>query len=249
MSLLRKRVKAILDIGKEIAMTKELVYLTDLNSAATYTTKYIFTRGIFKDIFTGNQLINQEFCGRLVFEEGGFGIDNISPNDTFVRAGQFSAYVKSFLFDQEKLIHKKYTDANTFTKTLGLGFRLEPDLSGSKEKRPIYYINLTESLLFLRKALLDEAQSQRIPFNLNDSNNCAYEHFQKHAKLQNRFQRMINLLQKSINMETVLQHALKEIKYYKNILGAVDIYNVESKARETELKLDNLLNDLSKIDF
>ena len=240
--------RAVLDIGKEMNITQELIHSNDIVSIS-YKSKYIFTRGTFKEILTGNQLINQQFCGKIVFEEGGFAIDNISPNDTFVRAGQFSACVKSYFFDRERLIHKKYTDANTFTKTLGLGFRLEPDTSDNKEKRPIYYIKLTESLQFVRKALLDEAQNQRIPFSLDDRNDRPYEHFQKHATLQNRLQRMINLLQKSINMETVLRHALKEIKYHKYVLGAVDMYDIETKAKETELKLDNLLNYMSEMDY
>ena len=239
--------RAILDIGKEMNITQELIHLSQ-PMASVYKSKFIFDHKVFTDILTGNQLICHEFSGKIIFDQDGSTVDNIFPNDTFVRGGQFAAYVKSYFYDQEKLINKKFTDSNTFTKTLGLGFRLEPEEMDSKGKRPVYYIKLTESLQCVRKTLLEEAQYQNIPFSLHDTIGEPYKHFQKHAKLQNRLQRMIDLLMKSINMQTVLYHALKEVKYQKYTRGATDIYNVESKAKETELKLDNLLINLSRID-
>ena len=110
-----------------------------------YRCAYLFPLEIFSDIIFGSDIVVLQ--DKTQFDDGGLQMTDILPNDVFIRAGQWASCVKREL---QTLVHKKYTDANTYTKTLKLGFRLKPE---DHKKRVICYVKLLGCLESLHRAL------------------------------------------------------------------------------------------------
>ena len=238
-NVFRKRATHILNFEKELEYAQHYD-LSTIAPFSKYPNKCIFQQSNFTDVLTGKHVLNhEEFSFTLHFDQGGLKLENIFKYDVFVRAGQLSSYVKSFIYDLDGTIHKKFTDSNTYSKTMKLGFRLEPLDVNNKQKRLVCYVKLFESLQNLRDALLGEIRKYSNPTSQiqNSINNDLYD----------RLQRMVKLLLKLLEMRTVLSKALKEIRHLKYKRGAVDLVDVEVKAEQVDMKIENLLVSLSHI--
>ena len=123
--------------------------------------KYIYSNFILLNnclIFLGKDILNSTLGERVDYDKNGAQREDLTVNDIYIRAGQFAAYVKKYLYDQNQLVAKKYSEANTFSKSLKLGFRLNPS---NTDKRAVYYIKFIESLQYL-KAILKGCSTGRI---------------------------------------------------------------------------------------
>lgn len=121
--------------------------------ALTYDCQYIFAGEIFTDVYTGRDLLCQGIRERWFSDHDSgdaFENKNFSEKDIYIRSGQFASFIKTHLFDTKNLVEKKYIEANTFSKSYKLGFRLQPL---KDNKRSINYIKFNEGFELLKKAL------------------------------------------------------------------------------------------------
>ena len=76
---------------------------------------------------------------------------DIHFNDIFVRAGQFARCVHRMFGSS---FPNKFSDANTYSRTLKLGFRLQPNCNTNK-KRVVCYVKLVGCLEVIQKQIED----------------------------------------------------------------------------------------------
>ena len=130
-------------IEKEIKNISSRNNMSIKRHSLTYDCKFIFPGETFTDIYTGKDILNSDLKNRLEFNKSGLFLNDLNVDDVYVRAGQFSNYTKKFLVDKSILKEKKFVEANTYSKSLKLGFRLKPL---TEEKRPVSYIKVLDCL-------------------------------------------------------------------------------------------------------
>lgn len=75
--------------------------------------------------------------------------DMIQPHDVFIRSGSFVKLIKTYVFNNngdcthQGLLHKRYTECNTYAKALQLGVKIRYN---DATKRNVHYIRLKDSL-------------------------------------------------------------------------------------------------------
>jgi hypothetical protein len=233
---MRQTIPAVLKIGKEVDALYNLDQLNFNKQFPVYRCAYLFPDEPFTDILFGSDVMNMPEANILLFDEGGLQFHEIAENDIFVRAGQLASCVKHHL---GSIIHKKYTDSNTFSKTLKLGFRLQP---GNKEKRVICYVRLLGCIESVQSALIETGINTK-PSVITTNHPPDYESIDIHLK----FQRINNLFHKLINMKSLLAKTRSEIRYFKYTRGCIDHINLEKQASDVDAKLEKLLEALEKI--
>ena len=137
-------------IEKEIKNISSRNNMSIKRHSLTYDCKFIYPGETFTDIYTGKDILNSDLKNRLEFNKSGLFLNDLNADDVYVRAGQFSNYTKKFLVDKSILKEKKFVEANTYSKSLKLGFRLKPL---TEEKRPVSYIKVLDCLEHLKTAL------------------------------------------------------------------------------------------------
>ena len=176
-----------------------------------------------------------EKSNRLTFDDAGLQLQDIAASDIFVRAGQWASCVKRKL--NVKGLHKKFTDANTYSKTFKLGFRYQPE---DKDKRVICYVKLLGCLECIQKTLIES--------NINISpSNFVNNPDRDHLDIHLNFQRLNRIFHKLLYMKSVLSQARSDIHYFKYARGCVDSANVERQAIEVDLKLQMLLEYVKEV--
>ena len=51
---------------------------------------------------------------RVEYEKNGAQREDLNENDIYIRAGQFAAFVKKYLYEENRIVEKKFTEANTY---------------------------------------------------------------------------------------------------------------------------------------
>ena len=127
-----------------------------------------------------------------------------------------------------------------------IGFRLDPSGTDTKSKRLISYVKLYESLQNVRDALLVDIRKTS---SVSLDQLCVAQPQEKliNNDAYGRLQRMMRLLLKLLEMRTAISKALKEIRHLKYEQGAVDFVDVEDKAEQVNIKIENLLSRLGHV--
>ena len=233
--MIRQTVPVVLNIGKEIDVINNLDRLDFDKTYPIYRCAFIFPDEPFTDTLFGSEIIALEKSNRLIFEYAGLQFEDIKMSDIFVRAGQWASHVKRKL--NVSGLHKKFTDANTYSKTLKLGFRLQ---SEEKDKRVICYVNLL--------GCLESVQNTLIESNINISPSIIVKNPDKESlDVHLNFQRLNRIFHKVLRMKSILDKARSDIRYFKYDRGCVDNVDIERQATDVDLKLQILLEYLKEV--
>ena len=234
---MRRAIPIVLSIEKEIETLNNLDQVNFEQIFPVYRCFYLFPHSdeSFTDILVGSAITNSEFStNQMIFDRSGLQLKDIAATDIFIRAGQWASCVKKKL---GTLVHKKFTDANTYSKTFKLGFRYQPD---DKSKRVVTYVKLLACLECIQKVLM-ESNIDIVPSTfINNPDNDALD-------IHSKFQRLNIIFHRLINMKSVLSKARVDIQYFKYSRGCVDYFNVERQAAEADRKLQMLLETLNMI--
>lgn len=92
-----------------------------------------------------------------ITEKFGLATADLHPCDILIRAGQLAGFVKTYFYDDKHLIHHKYTESNTYSKTLRLGIKVHV-VEIRNNTRGCFYIKLVEGLKCIRKALIQSRE-------------------------------------------------------------------------------------------
>ena len=212
------------------------------------------------DILIGRDLLNIQQHDRLLFDEGGLQRKDVEQNDIFVRAGPLAALVKKHLYDGEyPLVQKKHTDANTFTKTFKLGFRLKPL---DTTKRVVFYVKLLKSLQNLRAIVTGEYSN----LCADVVGSCKHQNEDVSESMFTLSQptvvhrpvddvattdtkvRMETLLKKWFILKTKLADAQDEIRFLKS-RGVTDHVDLEQRAIVVNNRIDVLLTSFVNLTY
>lgn len=140
-------------INQEIGCIKSGIHFKVKKSVLIYDFQSVFSGESFSDIYTGKDVLHMAYNGRVEFDELGITMmqkDDVNSEEYYVRTGQFVGLIKKYLFLQNRLVDKKYTETNTFTRTFKLGFKLK---AAQADKRAVCYVNFVDSLEQLKKVL------------------------------------------------------------------------------------------------
>lgn len=116
-----------------------------------YTCQYIFNFAKLDKLLLGSEILNPT-DHEVSYIDVGMTKESINDNDIYIRSGNFVKLIKTFFFEESNkcLLHKKYMDSNTYSKTLKLGVKLK---YSDPTKRNVHYINLKGSLEVIRNEL------------------------------------------------------------------------------------------------
>lgn len=135
----------------------------------TYKFQNIFFGATANELILGRTILD----GSINFEPASLTrpcltVDNIRPDDIFIKAGTFVKLVKLYYLNPEQpnCISEKYIETNTYSLTHKLGIRLKasllnPDKFSKKSvvvKRDLIYIKLVESLNYLKQEIIEVAK-------------------------------------------------------------------------------------------
>ena len=233
---MRRAIPIVLNIEKEIDTLNNLDQVNLDQIFPVYRCFYLFPDSdeSFTDILFGSEIIHSPFTNQVIFDRSGLQLKDIAAGDIFIRAGQWASCVKKKL---GTLVHKKFTDANTYSKTFKLGFRYQPE---DKNKRVITYVKLIGCLECIQKILI-ETNIDLVPSTVISNPNKDI------LDIHSKFQRLNRIFHMLINMKAVLSQARVDIHYFKYSQGCVDYFNVEKQATEADQKLQILLETLNMI--
>ena len=236
----------ISEISKEIEFLSldNFALVNTLQFNSTYTCRYMFQKVNFTQVLSGHQVLHEISADRLQFDPRGLQISAIRADDIFVRSGQLAGLVKTYLYENKNLIHKKYTDSNTYTQTLKLGFRFHPvNNVVPTDKRVSWYINLIQSLQCIQKALISNAAKQ------HQTDQSCYQIVDKVKRphIRQPDTEMTATPAVSQQQKAHALHVRLEINHLTNVQGIIDHVGVESQAKEVEAKLEIVLSKLSRL--
>ena len=140
-------------ISDEIAnITADHLQLDTETDDLYYTCQNIFQNIKIDKLMLGKDVLSPPSNAfEVIYRDGGLSPRIIQPTDVFTRSGSFVKIIKKFFFDNNSnLLHKKYIESNTYSKTLKLGVKLKYK---DDNKRTVHYINLKESLEIVKKEL------------------------------------------------------------------------------------------------
>lgn len=121
----------------------------DLDGDLSYVFRYIFRGVKVKGLILGRDIIineNQKF----MFEKYGLQPIGILDTDIFIKAGQFTRLIRTYLYECGAYpIPDKYVETNTYSITCKLGVRARGNARPTS-KRDFFFVKLRESLDFLK---------------------------------------------------------------------------------------------------
>lgn len=121
----------------------------DIDGELSYVFRYIFKGVKVKGLILGKDVVIND-NQRFIFEKYGLQPSGISDSDMFIKAGQFTRLVRTYLYESGAYpVPDKYVETNTYSITCKLGVRARGN-GRPTSKRDFFFIKLRESLDFLK---------------------------------------------------------------------------------------------------
>ena len=229
-----------------------------------YICKNIFSLAKLDQLLLGSDILNPKDQDEFTYIGVGMTTlarDSINENDIFIRSGIFVKLIKTFFFeDKNKMIlHNRYLDSNTYSKTLKLGIRLKYN---DPTKRNVHYIKLKESLEAILMGLgkVDDALPSQPVLDRNVSADFSDEdmtnsgngsHGNTCTSKSNASHRKRRLPQNSVaeNSNTILQNIPTSVLYYPRCPTSSEGESVEVMESEVDSIVGEICEVVNKLDL